>query len=589
MTWLRNEEPLVPEAASRLQVGRDSLTLSGLLKTDEGMYTCMARTAKDQTSASGRLTVLSEPPAFTSTARDIRVLEGRTADLICQASGIPAPRIQWSFGGKVLASRGGVLSLSSISPDREGGYVCTATNLYGSIDETVNVQVIKGVRKENQNLVPDIVKNIKDTISMPCDFKVDQRVEKETRVIWLKDNAELTFSSRGRFEIQANKSLLVKNIELADAGQYSCKVITPLQEVESKISLIVSGESPEILNAFDKVAIHEGDTLSLNCMARGVPPPNIEWLLKDRPVSSQYLYPIETANAEFKETRVVIKKATKSQEGMYQCIARNNVGTVVKNSHVKIIRRTKVSISNEEGRSDMTIPAGQKLKLPCKVENDDMNRITKIGWTKNNKSIEVGGEDMVDFGMDGSITIFNVQKRHEGVYKCTVTTVKDEESAELVLKVLVNAPVITLHTKDQLMFSGASINLECVSTGIPEPETRWTFNKTITKVVGPVFEIKNAIATDAGHYSCTAKNSIGETQRTIVVGVLTVPRLEEVYQTKKGSLLKLPCVTASERVSVLWFKDGKPMETFDEQVYVDSDGGGLVFKNLTESNEGEYR
>jgi hypothetical protein len=139
------------------------------------------------------------------------------------------------------------------------------------------------------------------------------------------------------------------------------------------------------------------------------------------------------------------------------------------------------------------------------------------------------------------------------------------------------------------MFSGASINLECVSTGIPEPETRWTFNKTITKVVGPVFEIKNAIATDAGHYSCTAKNSIGETQRTIVVGVLTVPRLEEVYQTKKGSLLKLPCVTASERVSVLWFKDGKPMETFDEQVYVDSDGGGLVFKNLTESNEGEYR
>jgi hypothetical protein len=58
---------------------------------------------------------------------------------------------------------------------------------------------------------------------------------------------------------------------------------------------------------------------------------------------------------------------------------------------VRIIRRTKVSISNEEGgRSDMTIPAGQKLKLPCKVENDEMNRITKIGWTKNNRSIEVG-------------------------------------------------------------------------------------------------------------------------------------------------------------------------------------------------------
>jgi Immunoglobulin I-set domain len=113
-------------------------------------------------------------------------------------------------------------------------------------------------------------------------------------------------------------------------------VITPLQEVESKISLIVSGESPEILNAFDKVAIHEGDTLSLQCVARGVPRPSIEWLLKDRPVAAAHLFHIETANAEFMETRVVIKKAAKSHEGMYQCIARNNVGTVVKNSQVEI-------------------------------------------------------------------------------------------------------------------------------------------------------------------------------------------------------------------------------------------------------------
>ena len=36
----------------------------------------------------------------------------------------------------------------------------------------VILQVIRGVRKENENLVPDVVKNIKETISLPCDFKV---------------------------------------------------------------------------------------------------------------------------------------------------------------------------------------------------------------------------------------------------------------------------------------------------------------------------------------------------------------------------------------------------------------------------------
>ena len=37
------------------------------------------------------------------------------------------------------------------------------------------LQVIRGVRKENENLVPDVVKNIKETISLPCDFKVGQQ------------------------------------------------------------------------------------------------------------------------------------------------------------------------------------------------------------------------------------------------------------------------------------------------------------------------------------------------------------------------------------------------------------------------------
>lgn len=506
---------------------------------------------------------------------------------MCQASGIPEPVISWTLQDRKLKSSNGVLVLTSLSQEKEGNYVCTAENMYGSVMETVNVQVIKGARKENQNLVPDIVKNIKDTISLPCDFKLDQRIEEETRVVWSKENTEIP-SSSSKYRISRNRSLEIRNIELEDAGQYTCKVITPLQEVQSKISLIVSGESPEILNAFDKVTLHEGETLSLSCVARGVPRPSIEWLLKDRPVPNQYLSHVQTANSEFKETKIVIKEATKGQEGVYQCVAKNNVGTVVKNSHVRVLKRTKVSISGEGGRADITVPAGQKLKLPCKVENDEMNRITRIFWTKDEKSIQVGGEDMIDFGMDGSITIFNVQKRHEGLYRCTVTTVKDEESAEIPLKVLVNAPVITKHSKNQIIFSGTSISLECSATGIPEPETRWTFNRTITKVIGSTFDIKNAISADSGFYTCTSRNSIGETQRNIVVNVITLPVTLDLYQAKQGSSLKLPCVKESDTVKVLWLKDNKPIESLGSNMEID-EVGSLMFSNLTMREEGEYK
>ena len=162
----------------------------------------------------------------------------------------------------------------------------------------------------------------------------------------------------------------------------------------------------------------------------------------------------------------------------------------------------------DDGPQEISIQAGQKLKLPCKVDNDERNRITNIEWTKNDKSIHVGLEDRIDFGYDGSLIIFNVQKRHEGRYKCRVKTLRDGASAEVPLKVIVNAPVITKHSEDQRVFTGTSLGLECVSTGIPAPDTTWTFNKTATSVTGEIFNIKNAISADSGLYTCTARVSL---------------------------------------------------------------------------------
>ena len=194
-------------------------------------------------------------------------------------------------------------------------------------------------------------------------------------------------------------------------------------------------------------------------------------MVRDRPVLSSYLVDVMVVDSDRVEKRIRIRGATKSHEGLYQCIASNNVASVMKSSHVNVIKRTKVSIISETGPQELSIQAGERFKLNCNVDHDERNKITNIEWTKDGKSIQ--GLDNIDFGYDGGLTIFNVQTRHQGIYKCKVKTLRDSASAEVPLNVIVNGPVITRYSGHQVMFSGTSLMLECVATGIPAPEIRY--------------------------------------------------------------------------------------------------------------------
>lgn len=340
VTWLKNESPL-EETSSRISWDSRRLEVLATVSEDEGRYTCAVSSSHDSAAASGQLTVLHDGPSFTSTSIDVRVLEGGDTVLECQADGIPPPTISWSFDGKQLEAKDSSLELQGMSRSREGEYVCTATNTYGQIEKTVNVAVIKGVQRETDNLVPDLVKNIKETILLPCDFKVDARVEEETEFQWLRDGVELDYEDKDKFELLSNKSLVIKDLVLEDKARYTCRVTNSLEVEETHLQLIISGMGPHIINDFRKVTVYEGEDLGLECIARGSPQPSLQWLVKEKPVVMKYLVDSQPAKSEFIEKRVRILKATRAHEGLYQCIANNSIGTVVKNAQVEFLVEKK--------------------------------------------------------------------------------------------------------------------------------------------------------------------------------------------------------------------------------------------------------
>ena len=107
------------------------------------------------------------------------------------------------------------------------------------------------------------------------------------------------------------------------------------------------------------------------------------------------------------------------------------------------------------------------------------------------------------------------------IFRCTVTTKLEPDgkvitaSANADVTIVVNAPQITDHSPNQIVFAGNDVFLFCKAQGIPKPEIFWSEPKYVSnsasKLQGNDFVIRNAILSDNGQYNCTAINSVGNT------------------------------------------------------------------------------
>ena len=71
------------------------------------------------------------------------------------------------------------------------------------------------------------------------------------------------------------------------------------------------------------------------------------------------------------------------------------------------------------------------------------------------------------------------------------------------------------------------------------------------------------------------------------VSVVNLPRLDEVYKIKLGSVLELPCVKPSPEVRAIWRGRNETSLQSGTDLTLDS-LGNLVINNMTEDLVGEY-
>ncbi len=82
-----------------------------------------------------------------------------------------------------------------------------------------------------------------------------------------------------------------------------------------------------------------------------------------------------------------------------------------------------------------------------------------------------------------------------------------------------DAPVFYDSQDKFVVGKDSNINLECHSTGNPEPEVWWSFKNKNISTERRHINIERATSTNAGVYTCSATNKFGRSDKTFIVEI----------------------------------------------------------------------
>ncbi|CAG9782229.1 unnamed protein product [Diatraea saccharalis] len=192
----------------------------------------------------------------------------------------------------------------------------------------------------------------------------------------------------------------------------------------------------------------------------------------------------------------------------------------------------------------------------------------------------------------GNLFITNVSVHQEGRYVCIANNVAGEDRKTIYLNVHEPPKIIEPNDKSFLATNrDMEVVISCNATGKPKPFIAWIRegyyidnDSNFAVDYDGTLTIKSPSEELSGQYTCVAKNTAGEANKTIPVDIYSIPThmQSEESHTKivvvEGTNASVECpLHASRKDIVKWYKDAKMVST-----------GVLQIMNVTRQNSSEY-
>ncbi|XP_009071332.1 PREDICTED: hemicentin-1-like, partial [Acanthisitta chloris] len=597
LLWLKNGKPIensdslevhVLSGGSKLQIARAQLL-------DSGTYTCIASNVEGKAQKTYVLSI-QVPPNIVGAEMpsEVSVLLGQSIQLVCSATGVPTPDVQWLKDGKPVprddfprirvTPDGSTLNISRALSSDTGKYTCVATNPAGEEDRIFNVNVYVPPTIANGRVEAEELTAVLDTsLNIECAAAGTP----PPQIHWLKNGLPLAVSSQVTL-LSAGHILRLARVQTADAAVYTC-VASNRAGVDNKHYNLQVFVPPSLDNAggTEEVTVLRGSAAAMSCLTDGTPAPNVSWFKNGHPLSPG---PHLTSRNQGMVLHFV--QAEVGDTGKYTCVASNEAGDVSKHFALEVLEPPHINGSDEP--EELSVIVNNPLELLCISSGIPA---PKISWMKDGRPLLQTDHVHV---LREALRITSAQVEDTGRYTCLASSPAGDDDKEYLVRVHVPPNIAgTSVPQDLTVLQNRQVILECKSDAVPPPTISWLKNGELLEGTprvrilssGRYLQINNAALGDTATYTCRARNVAGEMSREFVLTVHVAPSIRSsphtaVVHINASALLE--CAAGGVPTPrITWRKDGAVL-TGNNSRYSLLEDGSLHIPSAHVTDTGRY-
>lgn len=570
---------------------RVKLLISEAQAKDAGTYTLCAKNicgiAYTSCDVQFEMTMETEAlkkPTVLLPLKDVRAIEGKSVQLQCEISGLPEPEVIWYHENKPVKESSDVqllfrgdrcsLFIQEAYLEDMGEYKVVAINSAGEASSTCKLtieslnetdpakrgaanaltNVCDGFAPRFEQLLCDILANEGEIINLECTVVGKPKPS----IKWFLSNNEIIQNDRIQFAYNPDDGkakLILKNVSIDDKGVYTIQAINSLGDAKCFSHLIVksinasetlidkqvkSEELHHFLDFREKFTDKNaciGESVKFECIVVGKPNPKIRWLYNDKPVQGSNFLPSTSGDRQV----LTIPAVGNETMGKISCTAENDFHRESCSAFLNIV-------------PDSTPLSSQQTELYTQEYDTSSSNVTiKKQSTISTHTSQVtsfqNGAPALMIAADASIgqiekpINFGANEITELKKSTTTSQSKLVQSTESLFPKSIkkeSAPRFISPFVGKIIEQGCSMTLEAIVDGFPAPDIELTKNgiplcqkenvNITCKNNRITITLQNVTTADAGRYSCSLTNSIGNALSTadvVVKSESTIKRRKE--------------------------------------------------------------